>query len=542
MCAMVKAYRSALFGMAAFACLLSATIQPAAAAGDPRPPISDFLSLSTVNEWVTRIGLLLVRSAVDFTYEDIINDSYANHTSLAGVVIRPDLVWDKGRNCRIYAEKLTLQSTELGDWDKLSVRAELIGTIVPLACLPPQAAGMAAVAEVQELAVDQVFVTMEYLMGSSALQAGYHLNMPGLAAITGSLDVAYFAIREDGPEPVVMDLAGVSLAFEDLGLWAKVKTMMPPAMTAPNAAAGVVEGGLTDLLSSLNPPPAAGTQPTLLPAQAEFVAAAAAQVREFAANGGSIFVETRLARPIRVSEQMFDDPAQIFATLQPTVTSRPAAHERILDSNLLTAGLHDPASLSDEDKLRVGRALVSGTGAPRSPGDGQALLRPLADGGNGEAALVLAGSLRETDVETAYRYALQAGARDAAGASGVMDRLQKDLTTRQVLALQAEALSAVDGIPSPHDFLPLSEVRNRTLAHIRGTGAVRSYSQAYYWALLGKAAGDQAAASLAHEIESRMRHRGEEAAAAWAVAAEQARADALAHWLTADYPAQLSGK
>ena len=539
---MVKAYRSALLGTAAFACLLSATIQPAAAAGDPRPPISDFLSLSTVNELVTRVGLLFLRSAVDLTYEDITNDPYANRNSLTGVVIRPDLPWDKGRNCQIHTEKLTLQSAELGDWDRLSVRAQLQGTVVPLACLPPLAAGIAAVAEVQELAVGQVFVNVEYLMGSSALQADYHLNMPGLAAITGSLDVAYFAIQKDGPEPVVMDLAGVSLAVEDLGLWAKAKTMMPPDMTAPNAAAGMVEGGLTDLLSSLNPPPAAVAQPTLLPAQAEFVAAAAAQVREFAANGGSIVVETRLARPIRVSKQMFDDPAQIFATLQPTVTSRPAAHERILDANLLMAGLHDPASLSDEDKLRVGRALVLGTGAPESPGDGQALLKPLADGGNGEAALALAGSLRGTDSETAYRYALQAGAGDAAGASGVMDRLQKDLTTPKILALQAEVLSAADGIPSPHDFLPLSEVRNRALAHIRGAGAVRSYGRAYYWALLGKAAGDQAAASLAHEIESRMRHRGEEAAAAWAVAAEQARADALAHWLTADYPAQLSGK
>ena len=539
---MVKAYRSALLGAAAFTCLLSATIQPVAAAGDPRPPISDFLSLSTVNEWVTRVGLLFVRSAVGLTYEDITNDPYLNRTIVTGVVIRPGLPWDKGRNCQIHAERLTLQSAELGDWDRLSVRAELLGTVVPLACLPPQAAGMAAVAEVQELAVGQVFVTVEYLMGSSALQADYHLNMPGLATITGSLDVAYFAIQEDGPEPVVMDLAGVSLAVEDLGLWAKAKTMMPPEMTEPNAAAGMVEGGLTDLLSSLNPPPAAGVQPTLLPAQAEFVAAVAAQVRDFAANGGSIVVETRLARPIRVSEQMFDDPAQIFATLHPTVTSRPAAHERILDAGLLMAGLNDPASLSDEDKLRVGRALVSGAGAPRSPGDGQALLKPLADSGNGEAALALASSLRGTDAETAYRYAVQAGAGAAAGASGVMDRLEKELTTPQVLVLQAEALSTADGIPSPHDFVPLSEVRNRALAHMRGAGAVRSYGRAYYWALLGNAAGDQAAASLAGEIESRMRHRGDKAAAAWAVAAEQARAEALAHWLTADYPAKLAGK
>ena len=395
---------------------------------------------------------------------------------------------------------------------------------------------MVAVAEVQELLVGQAFVTAEYLLGSSALQANYHLNMLGLAAITGSLDVAYLSIQEDGLEPVVADLAGVSLAGEDLGLWAKAKTMMPPEMTEPNAAGSMVQGGLTYLLSSLKMPPAAGAQPTLLPAQ----------VWGFAANGGSIVVETRLAWPIRMSEQMFDDPAQVFATLQPTVTgrpaatsrpaapSRPAAHERILDAGLFMAGLNDPASLSDDDKMRVGLALVLGTGAPRSPSDGQALLKLLADGGNGEAALALAGSLRGSDAEAAYLYALQAGAAVAAGASGMMDRLENELTKPQVLALQEEALSAEDGIPSPHGFLPLSEVRNRALAHIRGSGAVRSYGRAYYWALLGKAAGDHAAASLAGEIKSRMRHRGDEAAAGWAVAEEQARAEALAHWLTAD--------
>jgi len=60
--------------------------------------------------------------------------------------------------------------------------------------------------------------------------------------------------------------------------------------------------------------------------------------------------------------------------------------------------------------------------------------------------------------------------------------------------------------------------------------------------LLGKAAGDQAAASIVGEIETRMRHRGPAAATAWQAAADQARADALAHWLAADYPATLVGK
>lgn len=539
---MGKSIRSCVFRAVAFACLASATAHPAAAAGDPRPPLSDFISLSNLNEWVVRIGLVFVRSAVGLTYQEIINDPYANRTSVSGVVIQPSLPWDKGRNCLIHAERLSLTSSELGNWDRIGLQAELTGALVPLACLPPEVAGTVAIAEIPELAIDRLFLTVEYRLNSSALRANVHLTMPNLAAVTGNADVAYFAVQDDGPEPVIMDISHVALAVEDLGLWEKAKKIMPPEMTEPDAAAGMVQSGLTEMLGSMNPPGQPSAPPSLTPAQKEFVAAAATQARAFAANGGSVVVETRLDRPVRFSERMADDPAQLFAVLNPRVSSHPAAHEQVLGTALLTAGLNNPASLSDADKLRVGQALVTGNGAPRSPADGQALLKPLAGSGNSAAALALAESLRASDAEAAYGYALLAGVSGADGGPGVMDRLEQELTTPRVLAIQAEALSAAANMASPHDFVPLSDVRGKALAHLRGRGAVRSYTRAYYWALLGKAAGDQAAASLADEIETRMRHRGGEAAMAWATAAEQARAEALAHWLTADYPAKLAGQ
>ena len=202
---------------------------------------------------------------------------------------------------------------------------------------------------------------------------------------------------------------------------------------------------------------------------------------------------------------------------------------------------------------------VTDIGAPRALAEGQALLIPLADAGNDEAALALADSLQATDPEAAYRFALKVG---TGGASGLMDRLEQNLTTPQVLALQSTALAqegvqggaasrkarprghraAAATMPSPHDFVPVTRVRAKALAHLRGSGAVRSYARAYYWALLGKAAGDQAAATIAGEIETRMRRRGPDAATAWQAAADQARTGALAHWLAADYPATLAGK
>jgi len=536
---MYRAFRSTLAAVAAFACLVASAPQSADAAGDPRPPLSDLVSFSNINEWIARVGLLFVRSVVDLTYQDITNDPYANRTTVTGIVIRPALPWDRGRQCRILAERLSLSFAELGDWDRIAIRLELTGVTAPLACLPPDAAGMAAVSEIANLAADRVFVDIDYRMNSSAMRTIIHATLPNLAAVTADLDFAYVAVREDGDDPVVLELRHAAVALDDMGLWQKAKKSMLPEMTQPDAAAQMAAAGLTELFAGMNPPPASGAQPQLDPAQAAFVQSAAAQVRQFVAKPGTLVIETALPQPVRLDEQTFDDPARLFAMMQPVVSGRPAARQQIVPAAQLQAALTAPASLSDADKLRIGQALVLGIGAPRALAEGQALLTPLADAGNDEAALALADSLQATDPEAAYRFALKVG---TGGASGLMDRLEQDLTTPQVLALQSTALAAAAAMPSQHDFVPVTRVRAEALAHLRGSGAVRSYARAYYWALLGKAAGDQAAASIAGEIETRMRHRGPDAATAWQAAADQARTDALAHWLAADYPATLAGK
>lgn len=538
---MYRAFRSTLAALAVFACLIASAPQSVVAAGDPRPPLLELLSFSNIHEWVARTGLLFMRSIVDLTYQNITNDSYANRTTVTGIVIHPELPWDRGRQCRILAERLSLSSTELGDWNRVALRLELTGVTAPLACLPPDTAGMAAVSEIASFAADRVFIDVDYRMNSSAMRVSIHATLPDLVAVTADLDFDYVALRPAGDAPVVLELGHAAVMLDDMGFWQKAKKFMLPEMTQPNAAAQMAAAGLTELFAAMNPPPAAGALPRIDPVQAAFVQSAAAQVRQFVAKPGTFIIETALAHPVRLSEQTFDDPARLFAMMQPVVSGRPAARQKIVPAAQLQAALTAPASLSDADKLRIGQALVLGIGAPQALTEGRALLTLLADAGNDEAALALAKSLQATDPEAAYRVALKVGTRG--GGAGLMDRLEQDLTTRQVLALQSAALAAVAAtMPSPHDFLPVTRVRALALAHLRGSGAVRSYARAYYWALLGKAAGDPAATSIASEIETRMRHRGSDAAIAWQIAADQSRTDALAHWLAADYPASLAGK
>ena len=537
---MKKFFRSALVGMSAIVCLTVASPHLAAAAGDPRPPLKEFLSVSTVNELVARIGLLFVRYVIDLTYQDTTYDPYTNRSTVSGVVVRPTLPWDHGRQCQIMAERLSVSGAELGDWDRLTLRLELIGVTAPLACLPPESVGAAAVMEITNFTADRVFIDIDYRMSSSAMRVNFHMTLPDLAAVTANLDFAYVALHEEGDEPVILELRHAAVTLDDMGLWKKARKSLPPEMTQPNTAALTAARGLTELFIDMNQPPAPNKPPQLDLAQAAFVQSAAAQVQQFVTKPGTFVIETALEQPVRLNERMFDDPVRLFTVLKPVVASFPASRQKIVPTSMLKAAMTAPAFLSDRDKLRVGKALVSGVGAPRALTKGQALLKPLADAGNGEAALALSASLRSVDPEAAYRLALNAGANSMAGASGIMDRLEQDLTTRKVLTLQARSLSAVSTMPSPQNFLPLTQVRAHALDHLSGNGAVRSYVRAYYWSLLGKAAGDQAAASMAGEIEARMRHRGPDAAAAWKAVAEKTRTEALKHWLAADYPTKLA--
>ncbi len=166
------------------------------------------VSLSALNEWLTRFGLMFARSAVDFTYQEVTNDPYANTTSITDLVIRPDLPWDKGRNCLIRVERLTLSSAELGEWDRIGTRAGLSGAVAPLACVPPHAAGLATVAELVEVTFDRLFLGINYRLSSSSLRANLHLAMPGMAAVTADRNFAYIAVRDEEENPFTLDLSG----------------------------------------------------------------------------------------------------------------------------------------------------------------------------------------------------------------------------------------------------------------------------------------------------------------------------------------------
>ena len=62
---------------------------------------------------------------IDFTYQDTTFDPYTNRSTVSGVVVRPTLPWDHGRQCQIMVERFSVFGSEFGDWDRITSRMEL---------------------------------------------------------------------------------------------------------------------------------------------------------------------------------------------------------------------------------------------------------------------------------------------------------------------------------------------------------------------------------------------------------------------------------
>jgi len=509
-----------------------------ATAGDPRPPISEFFSINTLNEFLTRIALVSLRGTLDFTYQDVSNDPYINRMVLNNAIFRPQSRWDHAKDCEIKVERLTTSSSPLGDLNILRSRIEANGIAVPFTCLPPEFSGIASGIGNSGLDIDKLYLNVEYQMNTSSLTANAIISIPKIAAITTDLKFSYIGVSANNGS-FFLDLAQASFALEDLGLWGLIKNKIAPEMANPKAVSQMV----ADMCRALYPRFKTGSdkmaRPGLNHSQAACFRSANKEINNFLTGSGKLVLRTVLKKPIRIDS--YFDPEKFFHEVRPVFSSGTNLRYKIISADLLNKAIRLPYSLSDAEKLSVGSALVTGKGAPRSLLKGQALLRPLADKGHKLAAMILAKSKSSIDPESAYKYAMVSGKAGNIEALSLMDRLEKVLTTPQVLKIQAEYASKSSfRRNSQEGFVPIIKIRSRAQSYLRGRGVFRSYAKAYHWALLGDATGDLSSAGIAEEIKTRMRYRGQDAAAAWNEVSEKIQSKVLDSWIEYNYPSKIA--
>lgn len=526
--------------IAGLAASTALTLVAAPASAQGKPSLLDLISPDRIAARMLQMGIMGLRSQVDLVYGGMSVSALAGSATITDVTAWPLVDWDTDDGCQVDVDRLTLSTVPLDELDHVRLRAEATGARAKTGCLPPDMRGMLDPLELQTISLGRVTFDIDYTIPTAEAKVQAYLLADDLAAATLTADFEYLWFdardRYADPKPVIF-LRSARLTAENLGLWDKVKGMLPPPVLDPDQSAQMVDAFFTGML----PPPREGTTPSAErdPLEQSVKDSWAA----FLADPQKLVLETSFDPAVSayIDPEAWDrnGPDAMLDDLKPRMVLAPAPARALLPAALLKKAVDAPDTLSDDERLTLGTALATGTGVPRDLGMAQDLLAPAADAGNGEAALLLAKALENRDTAAAYTLALQSAAAGTAGAAGVLDRIEGKLPFARVLELQGQLVAGVD---HPVESLAsLNLVRQEAVMRMSGKGRTRSYGIALLWALIGSAAGDPESELILADIDQKVRLGGEDAAAVWKTQEAEATALARNAWLGFDLPTSFGG-
>lgn len=505
---------------------------PAAQAQNNAPPV-DFLQL------LQRIGgqylVMVTRTFVDLTYDTIQVEPKTNNLIVSGLRLYPQLDWDREANCVVDVDRALMGGIQ--GFDLVQSVIEFSGVSMTPACLPPDAGGMLSAFGYQGLTADTMTVDISYALptASADLTVQAAIKDVGDVTLSAVFDYLWFRVPLDGsdePIPVAI-LESAELAIENGGVWEKVA---PLVLGDQAAFPPMLQAMLGQMLSE------GGTR-SLTAQETAFTANVFAEAERFLEDRNRIVISVAPEDGLLLSENAFNSPSEAIAVLQPKVSATPLAFQSMIDTATLTGALGG-GSVPETERLRVGTALVTGYGAPLAPREGQALLQPLADAWNGEAASALAKSYEPTDPGRAYQMVLRAMAAGERGTTGLADRIEARMPLSDVLAAQQQALTTwpggtayKDGSKTILESGDVSAMRRLASLALTGQNRPRDYAGAYFWASLAAAAGDRGGVSLRDRLDYRF--AGD---AAWQTASGEVSSEVLKAWTSGGVAAAVSAR
>ena len=504
------------------------------------PSLWDLISPDRILSRIIQSGIMSLRTQFDVVYGGITVAPLTGTVTLTDLRAWPPVAWPVDNGCDVRAGRLTLRSVPVDEIDMVRVKVQMTGASAGLDCLPPPMRGVAQSLGIDRVALSRVTMDADYRISTATAATHVYALADGLGSVSldSDFDYLWFNGRDDmqHPKPVAI-LKSARLSIENLGAWEKIAPMLPPPVSDPAQSDDIVDAFFQGAL----PPPPEGVSPS--DQRAELIASAKTAWRAFLADPKTLVLETGFdqSSPRLLNVLAWNKgPDPVLDDLQPRVAVTAAATRALLPTALIQKALETPDQLSDDERLQVGTAFASGTGAPRDLATAATLLGPLADAGNGDAALPLAMAMESGDPETAYALALTAAAADAPGAAGLLDRLERALPFATVLTLQGKAVAGVDHPTAA--LASVATIRAEAAKRLTGTGATRSYATAELWALLGAAAGDSESADMLDEIDQKVRYGGADAAAVWQTQHTEAVDLARQAWVGFDLPTTFRGQ
>jgi len=401
---------------------------------------------------------------------------------------------------------------------------------MPSTCLPIEQGGLMRGLGFATLDISRVEAELNYDYPSGGVDIRIAADVDNLVALNATIDLDYFSYRMDfeTEEPVIaVDLNSVQVSIDDQGAWELAKKLAPSSVRNPDTLAQIVSSVIEEGLIDTNRPGDGFSEK-----QRAFVSQAGVLAGEFDDSRHQIVLATQIeGGPLHLNEGAFDSFAPLFDRLNPTIMS----YAPTLNATISVAELSAAFESEDppENAFELGRALITGIGAPRNPAGGLRFLAPLARLGNTDASLLIAQSVENTLPSDAYAHALRATVAGKPGALALLDRIERDLPYVDIIAAQNKLMDGTEAAL----YRDIAAMRRAARDFLTGTSRARSWRAAYYWSSMAAAAGDATGAAIRDEINEILRLRGD--AVAWAAETESLDNGVLRDWIGNDVPALL---
>ena len=522
----MKMLKSLLFTAAAAA----ATLDPgmsvnAHVADDPRN------SPSQLQRFLVQHILLAGRSFFDFTYEHLAVEAETNTLILSGLKFYPPIDPEQDLECEISIDQIVVDGTY--DLDLVSIGLEVSDARIPNTCFGPEAREVLTGAGYENVLFEIASIDTAYSLPDSSAEIVLRLAVQDAAVISLDAEFDYLWFTQpivgifDDPYLLGM-ISHAEFTVEDIGL---VKRIEPVIVERT----GLSESDIPRMLQMavLQMLGIDGSQ-SLTEEEQAFAEKLSAGVSAFWENQEPLIVTVNPVDYVFSDDIFLASEADRLGFLRPEISNVPSTLRSIVPPTEVAAALADADSLDDATRMKIGTALLTGDGAPRSIEAGARILLPAAMNGSGEAASILAKAYQSAGrYEDAYEMALIAVASGDQGALAVADELEQRMPLVKIMTLQDEVSAhwpgtadfeaAIDAAVADGDVRAIAGHAHAVLA---GRDLPRSFSIAYMLATLAAAASDHGAAKLRDRLDRRF--GGD---VYWQSAASEASDEAMTLWI-----------
>ncbi|MEM6478134.1 MAG: hypothetical protein AAF647_03700, partial [Pseudomonadota bacterium] len=378
---------------------LALSLFPAFTAAQPAPPSwAEAIGLDVILTRMVQSAISAARTQADITYDHLSVSGGGQIFTMTGLEIF--LLLNSGEDCAIFVDRVTLSLSPWEEIDQVNLRVDAIGGDFDATCIPAEARQEFPPGLLTEdvIDIDHAILALAYDLPSAGATLDLCLTSSGFAEISANAVLDYFAIEAtdpDNPLPV-MFLEEATVTLANLGLWEKVLPLLPPDVASPLVIGPVITQQMTaGLLSN-------GGDAALTALEERFVLSAGEVAARFLGEPERIVLEMRPEVPTYLDFFTYEEtPRAAIADTEPRFLTAPSAEDRLIDVALVRAALTG-GGLTDEERLTVGRALLTGKGAPQNQAAARDLLAPLIASADAETL----GLLAETAADPAEAYAL----------------------------------------------------------------------------------------------------------------------------------------